>query len=400
MKQTLLILGWLFLFNVSAANERVLPGLSEIKGTTTDYKIVNKDGLADFSLVIPAMNSEELANFDMGRIFSAESDTVKILSYSLAIPSNLSVPEQSESYFLSFTVEKNLFRAYLPNGENFNMYAIRGQFPVSDVIKGVQNKKTLFELVNFFKFYGGGTKAAKANGGANIDISVDDIAFDSSLSLKAPAYGTGKVLLALGLVKVKGEYYPTDVKRIMPSKTEKLVTRSGADQYAFSILINDDQRDFAEGFGDEFAGDLLAGILNSRATTDFSQMSYAIQKVSGTVTPTLLPSIGAPTFDKAQSKITAGAPKAVSGVTAYATHLVLAETEAGTGIVPVSFKQPLWSTTVSGWQDSFKIPADAMALIKGKSYTWEILYMGTDGSASGNFSWDNVTHVTRNAIIF
>jgi hypothetical protein len=380
--------------NVASADGRVLSGLNEIKGTTKNYKIVNNDGMADFALVIPAMTPEELVNFDMGRIFSPDSDTVKVMSFSLDLPSNLSVPKQTESYFLSFTVEKNLFRNYLP-GDLYNMYAVRGQFPVGDVIKGVQNKKTLFELVNLFKFYGGGTKNAKAGNG-NVEIKVDDIKFDSSFTLKAPTYGDGKVLLSLGMVKVGGEYYPTDVKRIMSGKSEKLTIRSGADQYALSILLNDDQRAFIDGFDH----DLLEGILNSRATTDFSQLTYALQRVGGTTTPTLLAQIAAPVFNKSQWKVTATPPKAVAGISPYATYLVLSEREAGNGIVPVSFKQVLWSTSVGQWQSSFTIPPEAMALIKGKSYQWEVLYLGADGSVSNGFNWDDVTHVTRNAVIF
>jgi len=388
MSKMIVFLAAVFFLQGAYGGERVLPGLNEVQGTTENYQIADKDGLADFSLVIPAMSAEELATFDMARIFSPESDTIKILAFSLALPSNLSVPKQTESYILPFTVEKNQFRIFLPDG-TYNMYALRGQFPVKDVIQGLQNKLTLFDLINLFKFYGGGTEAVKTSSGADLNIDVNKVQFNSTFNLAAPSFGGGKVLLALGLVKTGGEFYPTDVKRLTTGQTTALTIRAG-DQYAFSILLNDAQRPLSEEF---FAG-IFENIWDTKSTTDFSQMSYALQKVKGTVTPTLLASIPAPVFDKAKATVTATPPAAVSGIAATQTYLVLSETQAGTGLVPTSFKQTLWSTTVPGWQKSFSIPASAMTLIKNQSYSWDVMYMGNDGTLS------DVTHVTRNAVNF
>ena len=130
----------------SKTSPAALSGFTEIAGTTTNYSnIKDKDGVVDFSLVIPAMTVDELMNFELSRIVSPENDTLNILSKELQVPSNLSLPRQVESYFLSFTLDKPEFRSYVREMGQYNLYALQGTFPLKKVIDGIQAGQSLFE---------------------------------------------------------------------------------------------------------------------------------------------------------------------------------------------------------------------------------------------------------------
>jgi len=402
MKKAMMILAVLFAGTLAIAT---LPGFSEIKGTTTNYTIKDGDGWIDFALVLPAMNSEELINFDLAKIISPESDEIKVLGQSAKVPSNLSVPKQKESYFLSFTVDKNQFRSYLPDQGMYNLYALRGRFPVSDVVKGVQAKKSVFELINFFEFEGGGTKGVKSGSTNNVSIAVNSITLDKEYSVKAPTYGASKVMLALSMFKSNGEFYPTDLKRIVSGKSEKLKTRgASSSQFTLSVLMNQSTRSFEDGYLMS-EGDIAAGIFGvdpSRAPVDAYQLSYTLQKSTSTTTPKFLAQIAAPKFSKSSAKLSAKAPASVSGVEPYATYIVLSQVEqTGSGDLPVEFRRVLWTQTVMGWQNDFSIPSSAINLIKNKAYAWDVMYLGAGGKhADTEINWDNVTHNTRNSLSF
>ncbi len=79
---------------------QALDGYLEIKGTTENYVIKNNDGLVDFSLIIPGMDYEQMINFDLGKVISPANDILKVASYTVELPSNLSLPQQTEKYFI------------------------------------------------------------------------------------------------------------------------------------------------------------------------------------------------------------------------------------------------------------------------------------------------------------
>lgn len=378
-----------------------MDGFYEVSGTTTNYVIKNSDGFVDFSLVIPAMTSEELINFDMAKIMSPVSDQVSVLSKTFEVPSNLSLPQQTESYFLSFTLEKLTYRAYLSQPGKYNMYALTGKFPIKDAVNGFQDGKSIFEMVNLFNFSSGGTKAIDVKGPMkNVDLAVDAIKFDKQLSIKAPNYAKDKAMLAISLFKQKDEFYPADLKQVLPTKTAKLVVKSNSSPYILSLLMNNSQQSYTQYFDGNFVRSLREA---ARAGVDLGQLSYALLPVSGDVTsPDFLPLVSAPQFNKAQAKLTVAVPNASSVALAYATVITLSEVQAGgSESFPMDVKRVLWSTTAMGWQKELKLSTDVMNLIKKKKYVWDVLFLATPKAENDNaVNWDKVTHVTRNSVQF
>ena len=149
MKTSLLLATCLLIISPLAS---ALPGYYEIKGTTSNIVVKNYDGLVDFALIIPGMNHQEIVNFDLGKVISPANDQLKIASYTIDLPSNLSLPTQSEKYFITINLNKPEFRAYVEDQGAYNMYALYGKFPLNEMVKGFQNGKSIFELVEFLTF--------------------------------------------------------------------------------------------------------------------------------------------------------------------------------------------------------------------------------------------------------
>lgn len=384
----------------SAASWAALPGFNEIKGITSNYVIKNNDGFVDFSLVIPAMNTEELINFDLGKVLSPETDSIKVFSYNLEVPSNLSVPKQTESYFLSITVDKNQFRTYQPAQPQYNFFALHGKFPVSDVIKGFQNGKSIFELVNFFNFIGGGSKDIKSNETAPIVLPIDTLKFDSKFSVKAPVYGGNQFVLSLALNKNGSTFFPTDLKRIDSGKTMSLTSKSGFSAYALSILMNNVSRTYVEKFDYNLIEELI-GTYDARAETDFSQLSYTLQIANATTSPTFLPHIARPTLNKATGQVTAQVPATIPGVAPYGTVVTLSEVHPGGGSsFPIDFKGALWSQTFTSWNSNYTLPQVALDLIQKGTYSLDVMFLGAAQTSADSIDWEQVTHATRNTLTF
>lgn len=377
-------------------------GFTEVAGTTANYTSKDKDGIVDFSLVIPAMTAEELMNFDLGRIISPENDTLNILSKQLEVPSNLSIPKQVESYFLSFTLDKPEFRSYVRDMGQYNLYALQGSFPIKKVVDGFQAGKSLFELVNFFTFKGGGSEVVDVKGPTkDVKIGINQWTLAGTNKVTAPTIANGKEVLSFTLFKVGDELYPADIKRILSGKTETLTNRVGHDNYTLSVLLNNTQQSFIESV-DAARGDLTAAIFSHRATVfDMSQISYTLQKVDSTqaVTASFLPQVPTPNF--ANNTVTAIVPQTIPGVSPYAMLVIFSEvTTAGSANLPLDFKNVLWTSPQATWQSTVAVPANVSAMmVKGKKYAWDVLFLGTAAPVSGaTIDWSQVTHVTRSSL--
>lgn len=389
----------------SVAVAVTMTGFTEISGTTNSYKIKDKDGIVDFSLVMPAMNMEELMNFDLARIVSPENDTLNILSKKFEVPSNLSLPKQTESYFLSFTLDKPLFRAYVRDLGNYNLYALHGTFPIKKVVDAAQSGQSLFEMVNLFSFHGGGSELIDVDGPTkDVKVAINQWNLGAATSIVAPTIAKGTEVLAFSMFKDGDELYPTDMKRVLSGKTEKLTVRASSDNYVLSVLLNNTQKSLMESLRVS-NGDITAALFGARAAAfDLYQISYTLQQVgTAPVAPAFLPQIAAPNFDASTGNLVVEAPKTIAGVEPYATVITLSEvTTAGTENLPLDFKNQLWSMMNMGWMSWTNLSPELIAHMKpGTKYALEVIYLGTTvvDHTDFNLDWSKVSHVTRNSLI-
>lgn len=376
----------------------------ELKGTVAGINVKNMDGLVDFALVIPGMNQEEIIHFNLGKVISPVNDSLKVASYTIDLPSNLSLPAQTEKYFISINLNKPEFRTYVEGDGIYNMYALYGKFPLNEMVKGFQNDKSLFELVEHFTFVSGGVTTVPVKGDVSgLSLPMNAWSFAGKHSVKAPTYANNKLVISFALLKDNEQFFPTDIKKVASGKTQNLVTHEGSEHWNLSLMMNAPKRSFRE----TFDGNILSGMFGSysleRAVSPLSQVSYHFSPAVAVNTPSFLPMIAAPHFDKANWQVHATAPGATAGIEAYATTLILSEvTSGGTETFPIDFKKTLWSTQKMGWQQSFQIPVEVQSLLQsGKEYSWDVIYLGTGKAESdAQINWDKVSHVSRNSSKF
>lgn len=381
-----------------------LTGYNEIKGTTSTIAVKNNDGLVDFGLIIPGMDFEQIINFDLGKVISPVNDQIKVAGRVIDLPSNLSLPQQTEKYFISINLSKPEFRAFVEDDGVYNMYALYGKFPLKEMVKGFQDGKSIFELVEFFEFISGGTKTVPVKGDVSgLTVPIDTWSFSDSYTVKAPTYANDKVVISFALLKEKNLFFPTDMKKVVSGKTQNLAKKPASEYWNLALLMNAAKRSFSE----TFDGDLLSGVFGSysvdRATSPLAQVSYTMTKASATTSPAFLPMVNAPTFDSTKLAVKATAPKTISGVVAYATTLTLSEVSTGgSPNFPIDFKKTLWTTEEMGWSQNFQIPSEVKKLIQsGKEYSWDIAYLGTGKAETDTqIDWEKVSHVTRNSLKF
>lgn len=391
----------LLLFGLNAAAQTTS---HELKGTVTGIATKNMDGLVDFALVIPGMNQQEIIHFNLGKVISPANDSLKVASYTVELPSNLSLPPQTEKYFISINLNKPEFRAYVDGDGVYNMYALYGKFPLNEMVKGFQNDKSLFELVEFFSFLSGAVTTVPVKGDVSgLALPMDTWSFAGSYAVKAPTYANSKTLISFSLLKENGQFYPTDIKKVASGKTQNLVTHEGSEHWNLALMMNAPKRSFRE----TFDGNILSGMFGSysleRATSPLAQVSYHFAPASAVNTPEFLPMISAPVFDKAKWQVQTTAPATIASVVPYATTLILSEvTPGGTEAFPIDFKKTLWSSQEMGWKQSFQIPSAAQSLIQvGKDYSWDVIYLGAPQTNSDSqIDWNKVSHVTRNTVKF
>ncbi|RME15082.1 MAG: hypothetical protein D6797_07455, partial [Bdellovibrio sp.] len=92
-----------------------------IKGKTTSYGRLRRDGKIDFGLVLPALSREQMIRFNISTIMSPDFDTIRVIGRRFLIPSNISLPQQTESYILPLRFNKPSFRLSLNDSDIYTI---------------------------------------------------------------------------------------------------------------------------------------------------------------------------------------------------------------------------------------------------------------------------------------
>ena len=218
--------------------------LLEVKGNTHGYGSLRKDGKIDFSLVFPALRRDQLMSFDISNVISPEMDVIKVITQKLYVPSNISLPKQTENYILPITINKDIYRMYLKETGSYRMTAIHGQFPLKRVISDINNGKSYFEVINYFRFFGGGQINVDLQGNlTGQNIPINQMTFNSTVTVPGPAVPEGLYAVGMAMVDQNGLLFPTDLKQLTAGKVESLKTLSNSgDNYVLTLLTED--RDF------------------------------------------------------------------------------------------------------------------------------------------------------------
>lgn len=209
----------------------------ELKGKTSGHPVRHKDGYIDYSLVMSAMTRQDLLNFQLHKVLSPTDDVISIMGQEIRLPSNVSLPKQTENYFIGITIEKPAYSLAFSTGGVQRVFAARGRFLFKPVVDGFRDDAELFELINHFNITGGSIRDVNlVENITKLDIPVMDITFKDKKEFQAPALEKGEVLIVLPVADSQGYLIPTDIKRLTSKQKIKLAVWNEHPTYVAQVL--------------------------------------------------------------------------------------------------------------------------------------------------------------------
>ncbi|GIL18760.1 MAG: hypothetical protein BroJett040_25110 [Oligoflexia bacterium] len=349
-----------------------------LTGTNTGFSIVNKDGKADFSFVMPALTKKELFNFDMGMIISNENDDIEIAGNPVSIPTNVTLPKQKESYFIPITLEKPQYKVQFKTKGVKKVFSARGQFPFKQVVSAMRSNKEFFELINYFSIQGGSLKDVNiANQNTQMDLPVNEMNFTQSRFLVAPAYRTEEALVAAAISGLQGYMFPTDVKNVDAGQMVGLASLPGADINLLAILKR--KTELKQGPGSD-------------------RISASFVPFTDRVKPTLLPLMNNPRI-MSYHTVQVQHIEPVVGLQPVATYAVLSKVDVRkSGNYQYENLTQLWEVYGSNWVDQVAVPVWPGESAPAGKLRWSVALLA-GGSVQnldlGPKILDAVTHATN-----
>lgn len=353
----------------------------EIKGSTTNLPIKDKDGFIDFGLVMPAMSRLDLLNFDINSIVSPHEDKISVLGQELALPANLSIPKQSEKYnfFLTATLDKPLYRVYAGRSGITRMYVARGRFPFKETADELRGGKSIMDVVNSFEISGGGLRDMDVRGPVERNLPTTELNFSEKKSVAAPTLRSDETFISAAIAHQSGYMIPTDFKKLATNQKIALNTLPGSKQFVLGVLMK------------------TADMKN-----DSDRRSATLLPFINNISPKMLPLIGAPTVSRNEIVLPKMTP--VAGINPLATYAVLAkEEETVQGTAKIRVMNPQWEVYAGSWLERISLPQwpdDAGPTGKKR---WEVNFVGSQTASQapvGPAMIEFATHVTHNSVQF
>jgi hypothetical protein len=403
----------------------------EIKGTTTSFPEFKRDGKVNFGLVYPALHRTQLAQFDMNSFLSPQFDQIHVITQTVSIPSNLTLPEQQQSYILPITLNKPDYRLYVRSPGGYRVMANHGQFPFKQVVSALRDGKAFYEVLNLFKFTEYGQRDVVVNDKIDgQDIPVNQVQVTNSINVQAPTLAADQVMLSASLVSQGDMYFMSDIKRVESGQTMSLGTPAGQNtNEVVSLLMPTKEASKIGGIHtNSFAPQTLSDInqntvlsyklvfdrfINILGTVQFDDeppvqvlndgpggLSIAMSS-AGETQPSFLNLVSRPTLSNDGKTVSFAAPAMVNGITPIATYVVLSQIDhTDMGQYKVEHRFRLWELYNNGWTNQVNLPKVALSTQPGKNYRWEVYFLGsTQVNAQQNTSsLDKVTHVSHNSL--
>lgn len=362
----------------------------EISGNTINWEQLKKDGFIDFGLIMPMADKRGLLEFNIPNLLSPEVDKISAYGRDIFIPSNFSIPKQSENYILPVTVEKLRYRSYVRKPSKYSYYAAKAKFPFKDVIKELENGKTYFDVLNKIEFLGGAVADVDVvSQKTNLDLDVQSLKFQPLATVRSNAIATGFSQLISVWNEKGGLYFASDAK-IFNSNESRQMKAARGNRHILLSIIGAQQK------------------LKSQMVTLKEQMSRAMVELpsSGEARPSHLDLIAEPKFNG--SSVTATPPSA-SNFQPIGTHIALSDVDiTDTEESYYESKTTLWEVYAEEWVANYDLPEWPGPLGQSLIKRLEVAYLAVENTASKDpvdieanpEMITTVTHVTKNAVDF
>ena len=352
----------------------------EVRGQVTQMPVVNGDKLVDFALVMPAVSKADMLNFDIGQVISPYNDTLTAAGQTSDIPSNVSIPKQSESYFINVTLDKPIYRLKLPNLGAKKIVAIRGRFVFKTVADELRKGKRFDELINYFSILGGSTRETVLTAATTtLDIPGTDIEFKNTLAVNSPNTAADELMLVLATSEMNGAMIPTDVKRTTNGQATKLQSMVGKPAFVVSLLKKQSEFMSQDPGADRMSASLLP----------FTK---------GSVQP-LLPLIANPTIAATENYVItlpeAPTTAGINGIAVSASISDLVETQDAGKTILIPNRR--WDIIGLGWTQQISLPNWPLDDSTARKRV-EVNYIGSTSAKItrlDNSLIENATHITH-----
>jgi len=353
----------------------------ELKGNGVGFKVVDKDGLVDFGLMLPVLNRQDLFAFDPNKVISPEVDVISVYGQKLEIPSNVSLPKQKEKYgIFTVTLDKPAYRMYFPEPGRQIIYTARGQFPFEKVAKEMQNGKSFLDVINYFSIKGGSLREIDITQPKQTqDLPVNELNFTDKRSFRAPAFSSDETLLAVPVSLYKGGMIPTDLKNVTSNSTNQMTVASGSEPQLLVVL----QKKPAKGY-ELNDGRLSAVLMNF--TDGVQPMALPLMEKPQMVSPNeihlrLIPQ-----------------PEYVHKAATYVLMSTVEQVGKNTQLVTRR-----WEAYMSEWRANVRLPKWPNEVAPKLTQRWEVSLVGADedkGVDLGPGLLDTVSHATYSSADF
>jgi hypothetical protein len=357
----------------------------ELKGTATGFGKLKNDGIFDVSLVIQAVPRSELANISLQTMISPETDHISVMGQGTDIPSNVTIPDQTESYIIPLRFNKPSYRLYLPVGGSWNVATMHAQVPFKATADALRSGKQFIDIINTFNFVEGSINTVTLNQpSTQLDLPVNQTKYTKSVKFTAPVYAADLDLIALAMSPKNGAYYPTDVKSVRPSSSVKLWAPASA--LADGMVLAAFRKAGADTVGPESDQYSAIALPNNE-----SRPVDAIRIVNP------------PQANQNQLVLDTPTPSAtLNPVMTYGRLSIVTSISQGT--MKMEAKESVWDVWAPNWVNKMDLPAQPLPKIdpSKQKLRWEVSF---DGQATAQKSLppgpgelEKVTHVSRSAV--
>ncbi len=386
----------------------------ELKGDVKGFGNLRRDGKIDVGLVMPAFTKRELLGFDISSVMSSELDTIKVLNRNVEVPSNLSLPRQTETYVFPITLNKPSFRIYSRTEGAKKFVASHARFPLKRVVDKIRGGDSILEVINDFTFVGGGLKVVEMSSSSRQeDMNVDEFKYSDQISITGVDLPSDKIMFSMAIKKDGEHFFPTDLKFVQSQQVISLATLpSDRDQrYVASMLANKPEEKALNPTKWDFLTPQFLPPLNlimelfgrkteipAKEEPDMNQMSITLQKYSPNMeAPEFLPLVPAPVL--AHREILLSPPEPTTRITPIGTVIIYSRIET---IQQENFNSEkrtrLWEIFAPNWPNRVSIPDIDVSSSSNITHRWEVIYLGKEEGSSNAEGINAITHITRNSI--
>jgi hypothetical protein len=353
-----------------------------VSGITKGFGSLKKDGWADFSMVAPSFDRQQLIGFELSHVISDQMDTMTIYGQDISIPSNISFPKQKESYgIFPVTLDKPSYRMpfYFPG--DYQLAAIHGRFPFKEVVGKMRDGQSVFEVVNDFQFKQVGLTNLSITGSDHkADLEINHIQFKEEKSIATPAFANDDILMYISLNQNDKGYFPSGLRRVEPSSSAKLQFAEGFEHHLLAVLTQ------------ESSGGGKAKISN--------KMSIQIMPLNSSAPVSLLNRVESPVVNGTSLEMRP--PERNRFVRDGGTYLSLTSiTTKENPHVEMYETRKLWEVYADRWVEAVDLPQWPTGLSQNTKLRWEVMFLGSDSeerASVGPSLIRKASHVSRNTV--